>query len=58
VKAGGQPFPDPANETIRFVGWIDTQSLPPGRYTVLAVLPNYQTRQVPDLSGDFEVLAP
>jgi VWFA-related protein len=58
VSAGGQPFPDPENDIIRFVGWIDTEKLPPGRYTLVAVLPNHQDRQVPDLSGEFEVLPP
>ena len=41
-----------------YVAWVDTEKLPPGHYTLLAVLPNYQTREVPDLSADFEVLAP
>jgi VWFA-related protein len=58
VRAGGQPFPDPENDVIRFVGWIDTEKLSPGRYTLLAVLPNDEDRQVPDLAGDFEVVAP
>ncbi len=56
VRAGGQPFPDPENRVIRFVGWIDTEKLRPGRYTLLAVLPNHQKRTTPDLSGEFEVL--
>ncbi len=56
VTAGGQPFPDPENGVIRFVGWVDTEKLSPGRYTLLAVLPNHQRRTLPDLSGDFEVL--
>jgi VWFA-related protein len=58
VSAGGEAFPDRESRTIRFVGWVDTQRLPPGKYTLLAVLPNYETREVPDLSGDFEVLSP
>jgi hypothetical protein len=57
VSAGGQPFPDRPRQMIRFIAWVDTEKLPPGRYTMLAVLPNYQTREVPDLSADFEVLA-
>jgi hypothetical protein len=56
VNAGGQPFPDPENGVIRFVGWIDTETLPPARYTLLAVLPNHQKRTMPDLSGQFQVL--
>ena len=35
---------------------IDTGKLAPGRYTLLAVLPNYEQRAVPDLTGEFEVL--
>jgi hypothetical protein len=56
VKAGGQPFPAPEEGEIRFVGWIDTDTLEPGRYTVLAVLPNPEHRAVPDLVEQFEVL--
>jgi len=56
VSAGGQAFPDADGDVIRFVGWVDTEKLPPGRYTLLAVLPNYQTRKVPDLSEEFELL--
>lgn len=56
VRAGGQPFPDPRNGVIRFVGWVDTAKLAPGRYTLLAVLPNFEKRTAPDLSGEFEVV--
>jgi VWFA-related protein len=56
VRAGGQPFPDPENGVIRFVGWIDTGKLPPDHYTLLAVLPNYKKRKMPDLAGEFDVL--
>ena len=58
VSAGGQPYPDRSARVIRYVAWVDTEKLPPGHYTILAVLPNYQVRDVPDLSADFEVLAP
>ena len=58
VRAGGQPFPDPENDVIRFVGWIDTEKLSPGRYTLLAVLPNDEERRTPDLTGEFEVVSP
>jgi VWFA-related protein len=56
VRAGGQPFPDLENGVIRYVGWVDTEKLAPGRYTLVAVLPNYEERQMPELSGEFEVL--
>ncbi|MCG6927916.1 MAG: VWA domain-containing protein [Acidobacteria bacterium] len=56
VNAGGQALPDREAGIIRYVGWVDTEKLPPGRYTVLAVLPNYQSRQVPELTGEFELL--
>jgi VWFA-related protein len=56
VSAGGQAFPDREGGLIRYGGWVDTRGLPPGRYTLLAVLPNYRTREVPDLSADFEVV--
>jgi VWFA-related protein len=58
VSAGGQAFPDRESRLIRFVGWVDTEKLTPGRYTVLAVLPNYQTRQNPELTADFDLLPP
>jgi hypothetical protein len=58
VSAGGQAFPDRESRHIRFVGWVDTEKLTPGRYTVLAVLPNYQTRPNPELTADFELLPP
>ena len=56
VTAGGQAFPDRENELIRFAGWVDTEKLPPGRYTVVTLLPNYQVRQVPELTAEFEVV--
>jgi VWFA-related protein len=56
VSAGGQPFPDLENGLIRFVGWIDTDKLSPGRYTLLALLPNYEGRKLPELTEEFEVL--
>jgi hypothetical protein len=56
VTAGGQPFPDPENGVIRFVGWIDTEKLSPGHYTLMALLPNSQEREIPELSGEFEVI--
>ena len=56
VSAGGQAFPDRENGLIRFAGWVDTEKLPPGRYTVLTVLPNYQVRQVAELTAEFEVV--
>jgi hypothetical protein len=57
VTAGGQPFPDLENGVIRFVGWVDTDKLRPGRYALLAVLPNHEQRTVPNLVEEFEVLA-
>jgi len=56
VEAGGQPHPDAAARVIRYAAWIDTRKLPPGRYTVLAILPNYRERKVPDLRDGFELL--
>jgi VWFA-related protein len=58
VSAGGRALPDRQAGIIRYVGWVDTERLPPGRYTVLTVLPNYQSRRVPDLTGEFELLPP
>jgi hypothetical protein len=56
VVAGGQAVPDPGNDRIGFVSWVETAGLEPGRYTLLAVLPNYQTRRVPHLAQEFELL--
>ena len=57
VEAGGQAYPDPAGHVIRYAAWIDTRELLPGTYTVLAVLPNFRERTVPDLRDEFELLA-
>jgi len=56
VQAGGQAFPDEANDRIGFHSWLDTSGLRPGRYTLLAVLPNYGSRQVPHLAKEFVLL--
>jgi hypothetical protein len=56
VSAGGQAFPDREGRVIRYVGWVDTEKLRPARYTVLTVLPNHMSREVPDLTAEFEVL--
>lgn len=54
VEAGGQAYPE--DGLIRFAAWIDTRTLEPGQYTVLAILPDYRRRAVPELSADFELL--
>jgi VWFA-related protein len=56
VSAGGQAFPDRERGLIRFVGWVDTGKLSPGRYTLLAVLPNYQRRPNPEIRAAFQIL--
>ena len=56
VVAGGQVFPDEAMDRIGFVSWLDTSSLRPGRYTLLAILPDYGNRSVPHLAEEFELL--
>ena len=40
----------------RYPSGANTEKLRPGRYTLVAVLPNYKNRNVPDLSAEFEVL--
>jgi len=55
-SAGGQALLDRESGVIRYVGWVDTEKLRPGRYTLLAVLPNYERRRVPDLTEEFELL--
>jgi hypothetical protein len=56
VTAGGRALPDRPSGLIRYLGWVDTAKLAPGRYTVLTVLPNFRKRQVPDLTEEFELL--
>jgi VWFA-related protein len=56
VVAGGQAFPDQTNDRIGFVSWVDTSNLRPGKYTLLAILPNYGSRRVPHLREEFELL--
>lgn len=56
VEAYGQPYLDEGRDVIRFTAVINTATLDPGEYTFLAVLPNYQTRQVPHLEKNFTIL--
>ncbi len=57
VQASGEPSFDRKRGTIQFSARIYTDNLQPGRYTVLAILPNHEKRKVPDLSEDFVLLA-
>ena len=58
VEAFGQPTVDRASGTIRFTGHIRTDTLPPGTYRVMAVLPNQQARTEPHLQQMFVILPP
>jgi hypothetical protein len=56
VPAAGERFIDEDEGVIRFTVAIDTSSLDSGEYTVLAMLPNYQTRDIPHLAATFTVV--
>ena len=56
VQVTGQPFLDRMANRIRFAASIHSASLAPGEYTVLAVLPNAESRQTPHLEEAFTLL--
>lgn len=58
VEAGGGPVVDQETGTIRFTGFIKTGTLAPGTYTVMALLPNAESRPDPHLQQMFVILPP
>ncbi len=56
VEAYGRPYLDRERNIIRYTAVVNTATLDSGEYTLLAVLPNYQTRQVPHVEKNFTIL--
>jgi VWFA-related protein len=56
VEAYGTPYVDREEGVIRYTASINTATLEAGNYTLMAVLPNYQTRRIPHLEKEFTVL--
>jgi hypothetical protein len=53
VKAFGEPIIDEGRSAIQFTGGIDTGGLAPGLYTVVGMLPNFETRPVKQVEQRF-----
>ncbi len=56
VEAYGTPYVDREGDVIRYTASINTATLEPGEYTLMAILPNYESRRIPHLEKDFTVL--
>jgi hypothetical protein len=56
VEAYGTPYLDRQKGVIRYTASVNTATLETGDYTLMAVLPNYQTRRIPHLEKKFTVL--
>ena len=53
VKVFGEPIVDEGRSAIQYTGGIDTESLAPGLYTVVGMLPNFETRAVKQVEQRF-----
>lgn len=53
VKVFGEPVVDEGRSAIQYTGGIDTASLTPGVYTVVGMLPNFETRPVKQVEQRF-----
>ena len=58
VEAAGEPVVDAKRAQIQFTGAIRTASLEPGTYTVIGMLPNFQTRSTKQVEQNFLLIAP
>jgi hypothetical protein len=57
VKVFGEPVVDEGRSAIQYTGGIDTESLAPGLYTVVGMLPNFETRAVRQVEQRFLLIA-
>jgi hypothetical protein len=57
VEAAGEPVVDTAPGVIRFTGALRTASLEPGTYTVVGMLPNFETRSVKQVEQRFLLIS-
>ena len=53
VKVFGEPVVDEGRSAIQYTGGIDTAGLTPGLYTVVGMLPNFETRAVKQVEQRF-----
>ena len=58
VQAAGEPVVDAKRSQIKFTGAIRTASLEPGTYTVVGMLPNFETRSTKQVEQHFLLIAP
>ncbi len=58
VEAAGEPVVDAKRAQIQFTGAIRTASLEPGTYTVVGMLPNFETRSTKQVEQHFLLIAP
>ena len=58
VQAAGEPVVDAKRGQIQFTGAIRTASLEPGTYTVVGMLPNFETRSPKQVEQRFLLIAP
>ena len=58
VQAAGEPVVDAKRGQIQFTGAIRTGSLEPGTYTVVGMLPNFETRSPSQVEQRFLLIAP
>jgi VWFA-related protein len=56
VKVFGEPVVDEGRSAIQYTGGIDTDSLAPGVYTVVGMLPNFETRSVKQVEQRFMLI--
>ncbi len=58
VQAAGEPVVDAKRGQIQFTGAIRTASLEPGTYTVVGMLPNFETRSPKQVEQRFLLISP
>lgn len=58
VEVTGEPVVDEGRSAIQFTGAIRTASLEPGTYTVVGMLPNFETRSLKQVEQRFLLIAP
>ena len=58
VEAAGEPVVDAKRGQIQFTGAIRTASLEPGTYTVVGMLPNFETRSPKQVEQRFLLIPP
>ena len=56
VEAAGEPVVDAKRAQIQFTGAIRTASLEPGTYTVVGMLPNFETRSTKQVEQRFMLI--